>query len=117
MDDPNAITIEVPGATAEQMARGLAAALAVFQAGGCTADEAAYADVLRERLHEGGYYDAGGNFADPLAGQPLFEGEIRLGDMTDRQVQIAPLCGDSATLEACCAAWPAERRPASVGCL
>ena len=111
----NAIKIHVDGATAEEIQRGLTAALAVFAAGCTTALGAAAAAHLREGLHEGGYYDEKGNFRDPHEGEPLWENEVRLKEMTERESQIAPLWGEAnaAAVEACCADWPKDKVPYS----
>jgi hypothetical protein len=113
--NPNAIKIHIEGATDAEIQRGLAAALAVFAAGGTTAVEAALAAHLRESLHEGGYYDEQGNFRDPYEGEPLWENEVRLKEMTEREHKIAPLWeqADAAAVEACCAGWPEEKTPYS----
>jgi hypothetical protein len=111
----NAFTIEIEGATTEELSRGVAAAVAVFTIAGTTALEAATAAHLREMLHEGGYYDEQGNFVDPREGFPLEANEVRLTELTERQHRIAPLCGeaDAAAVEACCVGWPSDRLPAT----
>jgi hypothetical protein len=113
--NPDAIVIEVDGATFEEIDRGVAAALAVFAAGGTTAREAADAAFHQACLDDGGYYDGSGNFRDPHEGIPLDKNEIRWGKMTEREGQVAELwrVADAAAVEACCAGWPAERIPQS----
>ena len=90
------------------------AALAVFAAGGNTAREAAAATVHQECLNDG-YYDASGNFRDPYEGVPLDDNEIRWGEMTKRECQVARFWreADAAAVEACCAGWPADKVPQS----
>ncbi len=80
--DQVTLLLDVTGATAEELERGLAAALAVFDRAGATPYEAAVARFKRD-------------------------GEIE--ELTDREAQIADLwdIADEAAIRACCSGWAA----------
>jgi hypothetical protein len=78
--DPEKLLLDVKGATADEIERGLAAAFAVFDRAGATPVEAALARFKRD-------------------------GETE--ELTDREAEIADLweIADEAAIRACCTGW------------
>jgi hypothetical protein len=79
--DPEKLVLDVKGATADEIERGLAAAFAVFDRAGATPIEAAVARFKRD-------------------------GETE--ELTEREAEIAGLwdIADEAAIRACCSGWP-----------
>lgn len=82
------ITISIPGATADELQAGLAAAYAVFAAAGVTAEEAAEA-----------HFDSGWGVRG-FPGGPQAEDIARLASLWE--------AADSAAVNACCSGWASK---------
>jgi hypothetical protein len=91
------IRINVAGATIEEIARGLAAAQAVFNKAGITAERAADARFVVEGWDDAGFPD------DSYPDDEDFE-FLHVWDDADR-----------AAAAACCSEWPEDKRPETAG--
>lgn len=89
------LVLSVPGASPEEIARGIAAAEAALERAGFTAEEAADGAFALEGWDINGFPEDG---------------------LDDRAGDAAHAWGEAnaAALEACCAGWPEERKPIDV---